>query len=50
MTWWVMFIRAKGVARQFYDKTFIYLDIDDMCYWTMGDPLDQTILINRARK
>jgi hypothetical protein len=27
-----------------------YVDIDGWSYWTMGAPLDETILINRARQ
>jgi hypothetical protein len=29
--------------------TYTYLDIDGWHYWTMGCPLHQTILINRAK-
>jgi hypothetical protein len=42
-------IRFRGVVRQFGSKSFTYLDIDGWTYWTMGAPVDETILINRAR-
>lgn len=44
----VVFIREHGVPEKFFSKTFIYLYIDGFKYWTMGSPLDETILINRA--
>ena len=42
-------IRFRGIVRQFGSKSFTYLDIDGWTYWTMGAPVDETILINRAR-
>ena len=42
-------IRVRGVARQFGRKSFTYFDIDGWTYWTMGSPIEETILINRAR-
>jgi hypothetical protein len=42
-------IRFRGVARQFGSKSFTYLDLDGWTYWTMGAPIEETILINRAR-
>ena len=45
----VIFIRENGVPEQFWRKTFIYFYADGHKYWTMGSPLDQTILINRAK-
>lgn len=44
----VQFIRDHGYQQNFYSKTFTYFDVGDKQYWTMGSPLDQTILINRA--
>jgi len=46
----VKLIRVKGYDAKFWDKTHRYLDIDGHQYWTMGDPLEDTILINRAIK
>ena len=45
----VMFIRENGYDKKFYSKTFRYYDLDGYCYWTMGDPLDVTIILNRAK-
>lgn len=44
----VMFIRANGYEQNFFRKTFLYYDVDDKQYWTMGAPLNETVLINRA--
>lgn len=45
----VLFIREFGYD-QFYGKTRMrYSDFEDMRYWTMGDLLEGTILINQAR-
>ena len=35
---------------KFYDKTFTYYDHAGMVYWTMGEPIGETIIINRCRK
>jgi hypothetical protein len=32
-----------------HGTTYTYRNIDDYKYWTMGAPLSQTILINRAK-
>ena len=45
----VIFIREHGTPEKFFSKTFMYYYIDGWKYWTMGSPLDQTILINRAK-
>jgi hypothetical protein len=47
--WFVVFIRERGSAESFGGQKHIYLDVDEWKYWTMGSPLDDTILINRAR-
>lgn len=46
--WFVMFIREKGEKRKFSKTTYIYLRIEEFDYWTMGAPLSETIIINRA--
>jgi hypothetical protein len=43
----VMYIRNFGYKEKFYGKIYIYLTVDNYTYWTMGNPLDETILINR---
>ena len=42
-------IRLRGVVRQFGSRSFTYLDLDGWTYWTMGEPVENTILVNRAR-
>ena len=46
----VMHIREHGYRKTFNRREYIYFDIDGWQYWTMGSPLDQTILINRAER
>jgi hypothetical protein len=43
-------IREHGYEGKFYQKTIIYYDDRGMIYWTMGAPLDETIIINRCKK
>ena len=44
----ILYIQTNGVREKFYNKEFIYLYIDNYKYWIMGEPINQTILINRA--
>ena len=44
----VQYIRDHGYPVKFFRSTYIYLDINGMSYWTMGAPIGETILINRA--
>lgn len=46
----VMFIREHGYSSRFFSKTYLYYDVDGLQYWTMGAPVKETILINRAAK
>ena len=41
-------IRELGVPERFFKKTYIYYYANGYKYWTMGNPTDQTKLINRA--
>ena len=51
----VRLIRAEGLVKPWprgsatprYQHT--YLEIDGWQYWTMGEPVEETILINRCR-
>lgn len=45
----VMYIRHHGYQQTFGGVAYTYLDIDGWQYWTMGAPLEETILINRAK-
>ena len=46
----VAFVRAHGERRTFEPtgRSSIYFDIDGRQYWTMGAPIEETIIINRA--
>jgi len=43
----VMFIREHGVTERFGKRDYTVYYRDEYKYWTMGNPLEQTILINR---
>ncbi len=45
----VLNIRQVGYQKKWGKTTYTYLDIDGWQYWTMGSPLKDTILINRAK-
>jgi hypothetical protein len=44
----VRIIRSLGQAREFHSELFVYLDVGDMKYWTMGSSVSETTVINRA--
>lgn len=46
----VQHIRKFGYAGNFYQRKITYHDFDGMTYWTMGAPLEETIIINRCLK
>ncbi len=46
----MVFIREHGYVAEYQGRSYIKLDIDGWSYWTMGAPLADTILINRARR
>ena len=46
----VMAIRSLGNPRHFFKATYIYYDLDGFTYWTMGAPIDETIILNKARR
>mgnify|MGYP001128389127 CR=1 FL=1 len=43
-------IRAHGYQGKFYKMNITYYDFEGMTYWTMGSPIDETVIINRCRK
>ena len=45
----VVEIEFRGIQRQFGQSWFTYLDFDGWTYWTMGEPVENTTLINRAK-
>ena len=46
----VRHIRANGYLGKFYTTDITYLDYSNMVYWTMGEPINETTIINRCRK
>jgi hypothetical protein len=46
----VQHIRTYGYEGNFYRKSITYFDEDGLVYWTMGAPIDETIIINRCRR
>jgi hypothetical protein len=45
----VMYIRQHGYKEMFGHRVYTYCNFEGYRYWTMGSPLRDTILINRAR-
>lgn len=45
----VQHIRTYGYEGKFYRKSIIYFDEDGMVYWTMGEPIEKTTIVNRCR-
>ena len=45
----VEYIREQGIKEKFEGKEYIYLYLGDFKYWTMGEAVKDTILINRAK-
>ncbi len=45
----VKFIQNNGVPEQFWRKIYIYLYLDGYKYWTMGNPVKETNVINRVK-
>jgi hypothetical protein len=46
----VKHIRSNGYEGRFYQKKITYYEEAGLVYWTMGAPLNETIIINRCRK
>ena len=40
-------IREFGYPRVFYGNPYTYFDLDGLKYWTMGNPLAETTVLNR---
>lgn len=40
-------IREFGYEQSFYGNTYTYFDLDGLKYWTMGEPLAETTVLNR---
>lgn len=46
----VRHIRKNGFEGRFYQMKLIYFEEDGKIYWTMGNPIKDTTIINRCRK
>ena len=46
----VRHIRANGHEEAYYTEKYIYFEEDGLLYWTMGEPIEETDIINRCRK
>lgn len=46
----VRHIRQYGFEGQFYQRVLTYFAEDGLLYWTMGEPIDETIIINRCKE
>lgn len=45
----VLHIRKNGYEGKFHSTTLIFFDQDGYTYWTMGAPIEKTIIINRTQ-
>lgn len=45
----VLHIRMHGEDRRFWKKNYRYLDVRNYSYWTMGNPINNTTIINRCK-
>ncbi len=43
-------IRSYGYEGHFYKKRITYFDEDEIVYWTMGAPVNETTIVNRCKK
>jgi hypothetical protein len=46
----VCHIREHGFEGRFYKTAITYFAEDGMVYWTMGAPVEKTIIVNRCKK
>jgi len=46
----VEYIRANGYDGRYFKQTNKYFDDDKYSYWTMGEPIERTEVINRCLK
>jgi hypothetical protein len=44
----VLFIRANGYTKMFGRKGYVCFNLGPHRYWTMGNPMSDTTIINRA--
>ena len=41
---------ATGYEGSFYRRKIVYYYENGLTYWTMGEPVEETIIINRCKK
>jgi len=46
----VRHIREHGYLGSFYEKSLVYFNEDGKVYWTMGEPIEKTVVVNRCRE
>jgi len=46
----VRHIRQHGFEGRFYQRVITYFLEDGLLYWTMGEPLEETTIINRCKE
>ncbi len=46
----VLHIRQNGYQGRFYRMSITYFDEGGMTYWTMGEPIEKTTIVNRCPK
>ena len=46
----VQHIRTSGQEERFYSKRFTYYHEAGMVYWTMGEPIEETTIVNRCKE
>ena len=44
----VAFIRENGFECKFWGYAYIYYELDGRYYWTMGEPVEETTILNRC--
>ena len=43
-------IRQHGFEGRFYQHVLTYFADDELLYWTMGEPIEETTIINRCKE
>jgi len=46
----VQHIRTNGLEGCFYQRVITYFAEDGLLYWTMGEPIEKTTIINRCKE
>ncbi len=46
----VYYIRKHGFEGRYYQRVLTYFAEDELLYWTMGAPIEETMIINRCKE